>query len=150
MRNVVEHRDRRVEQAVAEGLFEIGQRQQSLAQLRAVLQFETAHATDLVGGLRALDGGGRDRGMPAVVSVEVAQHGPDRIGRSIEDRAFDDMRHRQPPNARFNASNPPWNTPPPMLLTSSVSRSGAQSNSAVHSRKVWSPSVTGVSRNVAT
>ena len=38
----------------------------------------------------------------------------------------------------------------PMPLTNSFSRSGAQSNSAVHSRKVWSPSVTGVSRKVAT
>jgi len=35
MRDVVEHRNWRIEQAIAEGLFEIGERQQLLAQFRA-------------------------------------------------------------------------------------------------------------------
>ena len=78
MRDIVEHRDRRIEQAIAEGLFEIGQRQQLLAQFGAVLELEASDAADLVGGLRALDRAGRDRRMPAVVAVEVAQHVPDR------------------------------------------------------------------------
>src|SRR5262249_31678313 len=143
-------RDRGVEQAIAEGLFEVGQREQLLAQLRAVLQPETADAADLVGGLRAFDRAGRNRGMPAIMPVEIAQQIPYRSRRRVEDRALDDVRHAQPPKARLSASNPPWNTPPPMLLTRSISRSGAQSNSAVHSTNVWSPSVTGVSRSVAT
>src|SRR6185312_10849376 len=125
-------------------------RQQLLAQFRAVLQLETAYTADLVGRLRAFDRRSRDRRVPAVMAIEVAQHVPDRVGRCVQDRALDDMRHGYPPNARFSASKPPWNTPPPILLTSSDSRSGAQSNSAVHSRKVWSPSVTGVRRSVAT
>ena len=93
MGDVIEHRNRRIEQAIAEGLFEIGQRQQLLAQLRAVFQLEAPHAADAVGGLRALDRAGGDRRMPAVMAVEIAQHIPDRAGRRVEDRAFDDMRH---------------------------------------------------------
>jgi hypothetical protein len=65
-----------------------------LAQLGTVLQLEAPDTADLVGGLRALDGAGRHRGVPAVVAVEIAQHIPDRAGRRVEDRAFDDMRHR--------------------------------------------------------
>src|SRR3954453_21622357 len=150
MGDVVEHRHRRVEQAIAEGLFEIRQRQQLLAQFGAVLELEPPDTTDAVRGLGALDGAGGDRGMPAVMAVEIAQHVPDRSRGRIEDRALDDVRHGQPPNTRLSASKPPWNTPAPMLLTSSVSRSGAQSKSADHSRKVLSPSVTGVRRKVAT
>ena len=93
MRDIVEHRNRRIEQAIAEALFEIGQRQQLLAQLGAVLQYEPPHAADAVSGLGALDSAGRDRGMPAVMAIEIAQHVPDRAGRRIEDRALDDVRH---------------------------------------------------------
>src|SRR5260221_2022879 len=150
MGDIVEHRYRRIEQAITKTLFEIGKRQQLLAQFRPVLQLEPAHAADTVGGLGALDRAGGDRRMPAVVAVEIAQHIPDRAGRRVEDRAFDDVRHGlQPPNTRLSASKPPWNTPAPMLLTSSVSRSGAQSKSSDHSRKVWSPSVNGVRRKYA-
>src|SRR5207244_12063616 len=46
MRHVVEHRDRRIEQAIAEGLFEIGQREQLLAQVRTVLYLEAPDAGD--------------------------------------------------------------------------------------------------------
>src|SRR3954462_9396047 len=93
MGHVIEHRYRRIEQAIAKSLLEVGQRQQLLTQLRAVLQLEAPDAADLVGSLRALDGAGRHRGMPAVVAVEISQHIPDRAGRRVEDRAFDDMRH---------------------------------------------------------
>src|SRR6202011_1382323 len=93
MRDVVEHRDRRIEQAIAERLFEVGERKQLFAQFGAVLELEPAYATDTVGGLGALDGAGRDRGMPAVMAVEVAQHVPDHAGRRVEDRALDDVRH---------------------------------------------------------
>ena len=47
-------------------------REQLFAQFRAILQLEAADAADLVGGLRPLDSAGRDRRMPAVVTVEVA------------------------------------------------------------------------------
>src|SRR6202048_4676354 len=70
MPNVVDHRNWRIEQAIAEGLFEIGERQQLLAQFRAVLQFEPPYAADAVCGLRALDHAGRNRGMPAVMAVK--------------------------------------------------------------------------------
>src|SRR6266481_5076835 len=93
MRDVVEHRNRRIEQAIAEGLFEVGERQQLLAQFRAVLQFEAAHAADAVRGLRALDRAGRNRGMPAVMAVKIAQHIPDHAGRRVDDRALDNVRH---------------------------------------------------------
>ena len=70
----------------------------------------------------ALVGDGR---VPAVVAVEVAQHRPDPVDRRVDDGALHDLRHRpQPPKARFRASKPPWNTPPPMSSTSSASRSG--------------------------
>src|SRR5882757_479519 len=150
MGDVIEQRNRRVQQAIAETLFEVGQRQQLLAQLAAVGELEAADAADLVGRITTLDGAGGDGGVPAVVAVEIAQYAPDPVGRRIDDRAFDDPRHAQPPNARLSASKPPWNTPVPILATSSASRSGAQSNSAVHSTKINSPSVTGVSRSVAT
>ena len=69
----------------------------------------------------------------------------------VDDRALHHAGHdAQPPNWRLSASKPPWNTPVPMLAMSSASRSGVQSNSAVHSRKVRWPSVTGVSLSVAT
>src|SRR5581483_1372785 len=64
MRHIVEHRDRRIEQAIGKGLLEIGEREQLLAQLRAVLQPEAAYAADLVGWLRPLDRRGGDRRMP--------------------------------------------------------------------------------------
>ena len=93
MGDIIEHRNRRIEQAIAESLFKIGERQQLLAQFGAVLELEPPHAADAIGGLRAFDRAGRDRGMPAVVAVEIAQHIPDRAGRRVEDRAFEDVRH---------------------------------------------------------
>src|SRR5262245_30054520 len=97
-----------------------------------------------------LNRAGLDRRVPAVVAVEVAQDCPHAVDGRVNDRALDDAGHgTQPPNWRLSASKPPWNTPFPMLAISSASRSGAQSNSAVHSRKVRCPSVTGVSLSVA-
>src|SRR4029077_5125652 len=93
MRNVVEHCDRRIEQAVAEGLFEVGECEQLFAQFGAVRELEPAHAADAIRGLGALDRAGCDRGMPAVMAVEIAQHAPDCAGRRIEDSALDDVRH---------------------------------------------------------
>src|SRR5262245_59526105 len=87
VRHVVEERDRRVEQAVAEGGLQVGERKQLLAQLRAVLQLEAAHAADEVRRQMALDGAGLDRGMPAVVTVEIAQDRPHALDRRGDDRA---------------------------------------------------------------
>ena len=94
MRHVVEQRDRRIEQAIAEGLLEVGQREQLLAQLRAVLEAEAPHAADLVGRRAALDRARRDRRMPAVVAVEVAQHRPHPVDGCVDDGALHDVRHR--------------------------------------------------------
>src|SRR5262245_65415600 len=86
--------------------------------------------------------------VPAVVAVEVAQNGPHAVDGRVDDRALDDAGHGpQPPNWRLSASKPPWNTAVAMLETSSASRSGAQSNSAVHSSKARSLAVTGVRRS---
>src|SRR6476661_1906651 len=99
----------------------------------------------------ALDGARLHCRVPALVAVEVTQNCPHAVDGRIDDRALYYARHGpQPPNWRLSASKPAWNTPVPMLETSSASRSGAQSNSAVHSRKVRWPSVTGVSLSVAT
>src|SRR5580658_3307635 len=54
MRDIVEKGDRRIEQAIAETLLEIGQREQLLAQLRAIGKPEAAHAADAVRALSAL------------------------------------------------------------------------------------------------
>src|SRR6516225_5760814 len=93
MGDVVEQRYRRVEQAIAESLLEIRQRQQLFPQLRAVAEEEVSHAADLVGGLIALDGALGDRRMPAVVTVEIAQESPHAIGRRINDRRAHDADH---------------------------------------------------------
>src|SRR5262245_15714210 len=93
VRHVVEQRNRRIEQAVAEGLLEVRQGQQLLAQLRAVLQAKAAHATDLVGRRAALDRAGGDRRVPALVAVEVAQHRPHPVDRGVDDGAFHDVGH---------------------------------------------------------
>src|SRR5215472_455513 len=151
MPHVVKQRDGRLEQANREGLLEIGERQQTFAQLRAVAKNQAPHAAELVGALAALDRAPGDGRMPAIEPVEVAQHRPDLVGRRIDDGRAHDPDHRlSPPNWRLRASKPPWKTPFPIAATSSASRSGAQSNSAVHSAKVRSPSVIGVRRSVAT
>ena len=49
-RDVAAHRDRRVEDAVGRDVVAVGQRQQLLADVVAVVQREVAHAADLVGG----------------------------------------------------------------------------------------------------
>src|SRR5262245_21001853 len=46
VRHVVEKGDRRLEQTVAERHFQVGQGQQLLAQLRAIIELETAHAAN--------------------------------------------------------------------------------------------------------
>ncbi len=78
----------------AESLFEIGQTEQLLAQLRAVLEHEAAHAADAVGWQAALDGTGRNDRVPAVVTVEVTQQLPRRVHRGIEDRAAHHLHNR--------------------------------------------------------
>src|SRR5665213_38976 len=69
MGDIVEQRDWRIQEAIAETLFEIGERQQLLAQFAAVSQLEPTHAADLVGRLAALDGAGGNGRVPAVVAV---------------------------------------------------------------------------------
>src|ERR1700752_2109853 len=113
MRYVVEQRDRCVEQAIAEGLLKVRQREQLLAQLRAVFEAEAGHTADLVRGLPTLDRTGRDRRMPAVVAVEVAQHRPHPVHRCVQDCAFHDAGHlmtlsRSYPRKRVSSSSYVW------------------------------------------
>jgi hypothetical protein len=69
------------------------ERQQLLAQMRAVGEAEIAHAADLVGRLAVLDTAFGDRGMPLVVRVEVADERPHVLDRRIDDGAADDGDH---------------------------------------------------------
>ena len=151
--DVALQRHRRLDDAVGALVFAVGERQQLLADPVAVLQGEAAHAADLVAALVALDPALGDDVVPAVVAVEVAQHRPDAIDRRVDHgRADDVLEHgaHLRPKWRFSASKPPWNTPWPIVSTSSRSRASAQSNSALHSAKQRAPSVTGVSLSVAT
>jgi len=52
-----------------------------------------AHAADAIGALTALDGAGRNRGMPAIVAVEITQHRPDLVSWGVDDRALNHVRH---------------------------------------------------------
>ena len=61
--------------------------------IKGILEREAADTADLVARLGAFDRAGRNRRMPAVVAIEIAQHVPDRAGGRVKDRAFDDMRH---------------------------------------------------------
>jgi hypothetical protein len=93
MGDVVEQRHRRIEQAVTEGLLEVGECEQLLAQLRSILQGEPPDAADPVLRLAPLDGAGLDGRMPALVPVEVPDHVPHRGGRCVDDGAAKDARH---------------------------------------------------------
>src|ERR1700729_1225366 len=78
--DIVEQGDRGIEQAIAEALLEVREREQLLAQLRSVGKLNPAHATDAIRALAALDGAGSQGGVPAIEAVEVAQNRPDLIG----------------------------------------------------------------------
>src|SRR5882672_4700897 len=151
--HVAAHGQGGVEDAVGGDMLLVGQRQELLADAIAVPEGEAAHAADLIRGVAALDLGLADRGMPRGVAVEVAQHRPHALDGRVDDRRAGDANHGEAGyrrNRPLSASSPTWKTPWPMDCASSPSRSGAQSNSAHHSAKVRSPSVTGVSLSVAT
>ena len=90
-----------------------------------------------------------DGGMPERMAVEVAQHRPHALDRRVDDGRAANPDHR-PATTFFRASKAAWKTPWPICSASARSRSGAQSNSALHSAKQRAPSVTGVSLSVAT
>src|SRR5262249_9269255 len=99
-----------------------------------------------------LDAAFGHRRMPLVVRVEVAQERPHLVDGRIDDRAADDRDHapgQRRPAWRFRGAKPAWNTPVPVWWPSSCSRAGWQWNAAVHSAKVRSPSVIGVSLRLA-
>ncbi len=81
MGNVVEKRNRGVDQTIAERLLEIGQGQQAFAQFRAIAQEEMPYAADFVGTLVAFDRTLADCGMPTIVAIEIAQKRPNPVGR---------------------------------------------------------------------
>ena len=84
VRDIVEERDRRIQQAIAEALFEIGERQQLLAQFTAVRQLETPDAADLVGGLAAFDcAPDREADLIATIGGGVFQGGFDALKRAF-------------------------------------------------------------------
>src|SRR6185369_3459196 len=151
--DVVPHRQGGVEDAVGGDVIAVGERQQLLPNLVAILEREITHATDLVGRLAALDGGGADGGMPGRVAVEIAQDRPHAVDRRVDHGGPANPDHRDTSyraTTFFSESKAAWNTPCPICSASAASRSDAQSNSAHHSAKVRLPSVTGVSLRVAT
>ena len=146
-RDVAHQRQRRFEQAVGQREIRVGQRQQLLAQFAAIGEAEATDRSDRIDRRAALDRTGRDRRMPAIVAVEIAQDPPDVVDRRIDDRALNNLDHGRTQRRKrsFRVLNPAWNTLTPIWRISASSRSGAQTNSACHSAKVASPSVIGVS-----
>src|SRR5262245_991502 len=86
MRHIIEERNRRIQQAIGKRLFQVRERQQLLAQYRAVLENKPPHAADLVGLIMPLDHALVHRRMPAIVTVEIADQRPHPVDRRIDDR----------------------------------------------------------------
>lgn len=146
--HVVVERDVGIDDGVAEPAIPVRERQQPFADIAPVTQVEIAHAADLVGAHRVFQHAAPHDRVPAVVAVEIAQDLPYRRDRRVDHRAARHPDH-QDPKRSFRASKAAWKTSLPIASTSSASAAGSQSNSAVHSAKVRSPSVTGTSFNVA-
>src|SRR5204863_2985585 len=138
-------------EAIGELAIAVGKRDQLLAEHRTIAQPKGAHGTDDVAALAGLDAACGDCRVPFGMTVEVAQKPPDLINRRIDHRAprqLDEPIHRRAKRA-CRAFNPTRKTLRPISATSSASLSLRQSNSALHSAKLRSPSVTGNSRKVA-
>ena len=152
MGDVVEQRNRRIQQAIAEKLCSrsesVSRRSRSSdPSRRKKCRTQPSLSALCPRSIALLATAGCQRSWP----LKSRRNGPHAIGRRVDDRSSGRCGSPpQPPNCRFRASKPPWKTPLPIFETSSASRSGGQSNSAVHSAKVRSPSVIGVSRSVAT
>src|SRR5262249_61458729 len=76
----------------------VRERQQPLADGAAVAQAEIADAADPVGGPVLLDARLGDRGMPLGQAVEIADMGPDGVGRSVDDARRIDLDHQPLPS----------------------------------------------------
>ena len=94
MGDVVEQRDRRVEEAVGELHVRVREGEELFAQLRPVRQMEAAHTGHAVGRRAALHRAVRHSGVPAVVPVKVAHDLPHRLHRRVDNRASNDRYHR--------------------------------------------------------
>jgi hypothetical protein len=150
-RNIIDERNWRFEETISQAAIMIRERDQLFAQKCAIPKREGPHRADLITQAICLDVARRNGRMPGPVCVEVAQEMPNTIRGRLDDCAvYDaDARHDQPKRAcraRKAARKTFW----PICVTSSCSRPGAQSNSALHSAKHLLPSVTGVNFNVAT
>ena len=91
--DIVVQRDIRADDGIAEAAVPVGQGEQALADVGAVLQVEVAHAADLVGALRLLEEAAPDNWVPAVVAIEIAQDFPHRRDGRVDHRAADHPDH---------------------------------------------------------
>ncbi len=101
-RDVVDERDRRLEQAVGQLAVTVREGDELLAECRPVLEAEGADGPHCVCRLAGLDLACRDRGVPRPVAVEVAEQAPHRVRRRRDDGAptdADDRVHRRPKRA---------------------------------------------------
>ena len=135
-RDVISERRLRLQNAIAEASLCIGKKQKLLANARTVLKPKVADAADLIARFAVLDRARRDGRMPSVMAVEVSQNRPHRLDRRADHRAAADIDPRQRLKRAFNAARPAAKTLRPIESTRPSSRSGAASNSAVHSAKV--------------
>ncbi len=135
-RDVIPERRLRLQNAIAEASPCIGKKQKLLANARTVLKPKAADAADLIARFAVLDRARRDSRMPSVMAVEVSQNRPHRLDRRADHRAAADIDPRQRLKRAFNAARAAAKTLRPIESTRPSSRSGAASNSAVHSAKV--------------
>src|SRR5260370_28202797 len=84
----------RLDDAISEARLDIGEGQQLLANTRSVVKAEIAHGADQVARSAILQPARADRGMPGLMTVEIAQDRPHLFDRGFEDGAAAHFNHR--------------------------------------------------------
>src|SRR6185436_10245192 len=98
------HGQRRVEDAIGGDVIAVGEREELLADVVAILEVEVAHAAHLIRRLAILDVRLAYRRVPGRVAVEVAQHFPDALDRRLDDCGTFDSDHE--PSQKEMGSDP--------------------------------------------
>jgi hypothetical protein len=93
MGDIVGERDGGLQDAIAEAVRRVRQRQQLLPYLTAFVKLKIAHGADPVGLRALLDDARRHDGMPTLVPVEIAQDRPDGLNGRLDDDTATDFNH---------------------------------------------------------
>ena len=93
VRDVVEQRDRGVQEAVGKGLLGVREGEQAFAQHGAVAEPKAANRADRVGRPSSFDAALLDGGVPAIMSVEVPKHRLHPADRCVDHRALFEFDH---------------------------------------------------------